>query len=181
MPWMRLGWEEVKLLLILNLGTRWGWVVSITPRPRFAPGERTPGTHCIGGWVGPRAGLDAEARRKILCLCRGSNPGRPVRSQTLYWLSYTGSLRRSVRSLLLCIPTSGIYVRLLQMPVQCYRAIALQVQVRNCFSRKVFQIRIVGFNNICILCHVPIFYLIVKFPQQLLFFEDGYLLGCSAV
>jgi hypothetical protein len=31
--------------------------------------------------VGPRADLDEEARRKILCLCRGSNPGRPVRSQ----------------------------------------------------------------------------------------------------
>jgi hypothetical protein len=38
--------------------------------------------------VGPRAGLDAEVRGKILCLCRGSNPGRPVRSQTLYRLSY---------------------------------------------------------------------------------------------
>jgi hypothetical protein len=46
--------------------------------------ERTPGTHWIGSWVGPSAGLDAEARRKILCLCRGSNPDRPARSQTLY-------------------------------------------------------------------------------------------------
>jgi hypothetical protein len=36
------------------------------------------------GWVDPRAGLDAETRRKILCLCRESNPGRPVRSQSLY-------------------------------------------------------------------------------------------------
>jgi hypothetical protein len=54
------------------------------------PGERTPGTHWTGGWVGPRADLDAKARRKILCLCRGLNPGRPVRSQTLYWLSYPG-------------------------------------------------------------------------------------------
>jgi hypothetical protein len=26
--------------------------------------ERTPGTHYIGGWVGPRAGLDAEIRGK---------------------------------------------------------------------------------------------------------------------
>jgi hypothetical protein len=26
------------------------------PWPRF-----TPGTHCTGGWVGPRAGLDVEA------------------------------------------------------------------------------------------------------------------------
>jgi hypothetical protein len=30
-------------------------------------GERTPGTHCTGGWVGPRACLDTEARGKILC------------------------------------------------------------------------------------------------------------------
>jgi hypothetical protein len=25
---------------------------------RFTPGERAPGTNWIGGWVGPRAGLD---------------------------------------------------------------------------------------------------------------------------
>jgi hypothetical protein len=89
--WRRLGWERVQLLLILNLGTRWGWVVSITPRARFIPGERTHGTHWTGGWERPRAGLDAKATGKILCLCQGSNPGRPVRSQTLYWLSYPGS------------------------------------------------------------------------------------------
>jgi hypothetical protein len=46
------------------------------------PGERT-GTQCTGGWVGPRAGLDAGARRKILCPCRVSNPDHPARSQTL--------------------------------------------------------------------------------------------------
>ena len=33
-----------------------GWVVNATPRPLY-PQER-PGAHCIGGWVGPRAGLD---------------------------------------------------------------------------------------------------------------------------
>jgi hypothetical protein len=32
--------------------------------------------------VGPRAGLGAEGRGKILCLCQGSNPGRTIRSQT---------------------------------------------------------------------------------------------------
>jgi hypothetical protein len=43
---------------------------------------KDPGTHCNGCWMGPRAGPDAEARGKILR--RGSNPGRPVRRQTLY-------------------------------------------------------------------------------------------------
>jgi hypothetical protein len=32
--------------------------------------------------VGFRAGLDTEARGRILCLCRGSNPFRPVCGQT---------------------------------------------------------------------------------------------------
>jgi hypothetical protein len=91
MPWRHLGGEEVQLLLILDLGTRWGWVVSITQWLHFTPGERTPCTHWIGGWVGPRAGLDAGARRKILCPCWESNPDRPAHSQTLYCLSYCSS------------------------------------------------------------------------------------------
>jgi hypothetical protein len=62
----------------LNLSTRRGWVVSITPWPRFTPGERAPGTHCTGSWVGPRASLDAKVGGKFLCLCRGSNPSRPA-------------------------------------------------------------------------------------------------------
>jgi hypothetical protein len=42
--------------------------------------------------VGPRAGLDAGARRKIFCYCRGSNPDFSAHSQTLYCLSYRGKL-----------------------------------------------------------------------------------------
>jgi hypothetical protein len=52
------------------------------------PWKNTPSTNWIGGWVGLRAGLDTEARGKVLCLCQGSNPGHPVCSQTLYSLSY---------------------------------------------------------------------------------------------
>jgi hypothetical protein len=48
------------------------------PGRDLPPGERTPGTHWIGGWVGLRACLDAGARRKILCPYRGSNLDRPV-------------------------------------------------------------------------------------------------------
>ena len=46
-------------LLFLDHGTRRGWEVSVTPRLLFNPRER-PGTHCTGGWVGPRAGLDGR-------------------------------------------------------------------------------------------------------------------------
>jgi hypothetical protein len=80
-PRRRLRGDEVYLLLILDFGTRWGWVVYVTPRPRFTPGERTPGTHCTGGWVGPRAGLDTETRGKILSPLPGielRSPGRPA-------------------------------------------------------------------------------------------------------
>jgi hypothetical protein len=48
------------------------------PGRAFTPGERTPGTYCTGGWVGLRTGLDTEARGKIVCPCRESNPDRPV-------------------------------------------------------------------------------------------------------
>jgi len=37
------------------------WSVSSTGR--FTPRERVPGTRWIGGWVGPRAGLDAVVSR----------------------------------------------------------------------------------------------------------------------
>jgi hypothetical protein len=37
------------------------------------PGERAPGSYCLGGWVALRTGKDTEAS-----LQRGSNPVRPV-------------------------------------------------------------------------------------------------------
>jgi hypothetical protein len=52
--------------------------------PALHPRNRTLGTHWIGGWMGLRADLDTETAGTILCLCRGSSPGRPVCSQTLH-------------------------------------------------------------------------------------------------
>jgi hypothetical protein len=57
-------------LLFLNLGARGGWVVYATPWPLY-PRER-PDTHCIGGWMGLRAGLDRSGKCR---LHRDSIPG----------------------------------------------------------------------------------------------------------
>jgi hypothetical protein len=57
------------------------------------PGERAPGTHWIGSWEDPRAGLTDMEKWKFL-----TPPGlelrplgRPARSQSLYRLRYPGS------------------------------------------------------------------------------------------
>jgi hypothetical protein len=49
--------------------------------------------------VGPRAGLDTEAKRKNplpLSRIEPASPGRPARSQSLYCLSYSGSIDYSI-------------------------------------------------------------------------------------
>jgi hypothetical protein len=45
---------------------------------RFTPGERATGTHWIGGWVGPRAVLDAVVKKKIPSPRRETNPRTPI-------------------------------------------------------------------------------------------------------
>jgi hypothetical protein len=58
---------------------------------RFTSGERAPGTHCIGDWVGPRAGLDTVENRKFLALpgLQLRPLGCPARSQAPYRLRDT--------------------------------------------------------------------------------------------
>ena len=57
-------WEANRIrgiaLLFHDHGTRRGWGVSVTSRPLF-----TPGTHCTGGWVGPRAGPDRRGKSRL--------------------------------------------------------------------------------------------------------------------
>jgi hypothetical protein len=45
---------------------------------RFTPRERALGTHWIGGWVGPRAVLNAVVKRKIPSPRRESNSRTPT-------------------------------------------------------------------------------------------------------
>jgi hypothetical protein len=53
-----------------NRGAIWWCVVNGTPRPR----ER-PATHCIGGWVGPMAGLNGCGKSRPY---RDSIPGPSI-------------------------------------------------------------------------------------------------------
>ena len=64
-----------------------GLVVKTTPRPLY-PQER-PGTHCIGGWVGPRAGLEGCEKSRLIGI---RSQDRPARIESLYRLSYRGPL-----------------------------------------------------------------------------------------
>jgi hypothetical protein len=49
--------KKVKLLLIIDLGTRW---------TRFIAGKRIPGTHGIGGLMGLRPGQDKGAKENYI-------------------------------------------------------------------------------------------------------------------
>jgi hypothetical protein len=71
------GGVEVQLHAFLTSpldGGEW-----LTPRlGPFNPGVRAPGTHWIGGWVGPSVGMDVVAKRKNSrhWTCQESNPSR---------------------------------------------------------------------------------------------------------
>jgi hypothetical protein len=61
------GGADVEVHVFLTsalVGGEWS-----TSRPgSFTLGERSPGTHWIGGWVNLRAGLDDVEKRKFLTL-----------------------------------------------------------------------------------------------------------------
>jgi len=51
------------------------------------PSRKRPGTHCVGGWAGPRASLDGFGKSRPH---RVSIPGTSSRSESLYRLAYPG-------------------------------------------------------------------------------------------
>jgi len=81
-------------LFFLDHGTRWRWVVSVTPRPLFTPRGKTryPLYRRLGG---PQ---DRSGRvRKILPTPTWiRSPDRPARSQSLYRLRYPAHLKAYV-------------------------------------------------------------------------------------
>jgi hypothetical protein len=107
-----------KLSSIFCIGCSLLTLQNSASRPgRFFPGERGPGIHWRGAWVGPRAGLDAVEKRKISCPCRGSNPGSPARSPSTYQARYPGScvhfskkycFAENVKGTVLCVSTEYV-------------------------------------------------------------------------
>jgi hypothetical protein len=93
------GEVDVEIHIFLNstlAGDKW----SASCPGRFNPGEITPCTHWIGGWVNPRADLDDVENRKFLTLpgLELRTLGRPARSQSLYRLRYPGChMSRGIR------------------------------------------------------------------------------------
>jgi hypothetical protein len=85
-----LGGKYISYLFSTSVLDESEWSASC-PGHALASRKGSPGTHWTGGWVGPRASLDTEARGKILLPLSGIKPRslvRPAHSQTLYWLSY---------------------------------------------------------------------------------------------
>ena len=94
------------------------------------PRER-PGTHCIGGWVGLRAGLDWCGKSRPTGI---RSPDRPARRQSLYRLSYPAhkfsfikfkikeqiGLPRSVNS-----STTALVFRVGRHVIECYALLYL--------------------------------------------------------
>jgi hypothetical protein len=78
----------------LYLGTSWRWVVTFTPLSLYSR-ERATGTHFIGGWVDPRAGLDDMEKWKFFTLPGFELPTplvvQPVASRYTVWAIQFGS------------------------------------------------------------------------------------------
>jgi hypothetical protein len=61
------GRVEIQFHLLLTSALVGGEWSALRPSC-FTPGQRAPGTHWIGGWVGPKTRLDDVERRKFLTL-----------------------------------------------------------------------------------------------------------------
>jgi hypothetical protein len=76
------GKSKVLPMIFFNWVTGGEWWAS--RRGRFTLRERATGTHRIGEWVGPRAGLDAVVRKNFLAPTWTRTPDRPTHGLALY-------------------------------------------------------------------------------------------------
>jgi hypothetical protein len=78
---------------VLDLGTKWRWLVSFTPRPLYLQGNSPH--YSLDRMLGrpqSRSGRDSEVKNsQYLTEIKPYNSGRPACSQSLYRLKYHGS------------------------------------------------------------------------------------------
>jgi hypothetical protein len=87
---MKAYWEvEVQLHSFFDLGSRWRWVVSFTPRPLYPQGKSPwyPSDRRLSGSQS-RSGRDEEEKKSFHFTCRELNPVVQPVAESLYWLSY---------------------------------------------------------------------------------------------
>jgi hypothetical protein len=76
---MKTYWEvELQLHAFLTSALEGGGEWSASRPCRFTPGERTPGIHWMGFWVGPRAGVEEVAKKNMPNSFRELNPDYPA-------------------------------------------------------------------------------------------------------
>jgi hypothetical protein len=86
MLWVHMGeWRYGST--ILNLGTKWRWVVRFTPRPLYSRGN-SPWYPLDKKLIGPQSRSGRCGVENISCPCLELNPGPPATSPSLYRLSY---------------------------------------------------------------------------------------------
>jgi hypothetical protein len=77
---------------------------------RFTPRERTPGTHWIGGWVDPRAVLDAVVKKKIPSPRRESKPRTPIVAYKMSYYFHIILFITKERIIIFCFGFHGLIV-----------------------------------------------------------------------
>ena len=87
---------ELRYSSTLSLSSALDGVGGQRHAPAALPPEKRPGTHFIGGWVGPRAGLDGCGKSHPPTGIR--SPDRPARNESLYRLSYPGPVQGTVHA-----------------------------------------------------------------------------------
>jgi hypothetical protein len=97
--------------------------------------------HWTEGCVGPRTSLDTEVRGKILLPLLGiepRSPGHPVRSQTLYWLSYPGSIHMYTIELHIISSQYKCYLLNISNIFRCWANPAFQSHIilYSCYTRR---------------------------------------------
>jgi len=112
---------------------------------RHAPASLYPrkraGTHCTGGWVGPRAGLDMCGKSRPFTGIR--SPERPARSQSLYRLSYSARTKAISTKYSECVCSLSYTARKAHTP---YYVIRDQFQLYHIFPHYLINGTIFGRN-----------------------------------